>query len=294
MKSLVVGLSFGQLYVDVLKQIGHRVITCDLHRPADYYNIWDVISQHHHFDTVHICTPNFTHEDIAKKLFDHADIIFVEKPGFQNNKQWQDLQSSNLSTRLIMTKNNMWRNNISDIVESSKECDTIKINWINKNRIPSPGSWFTDKDKSFGGVSKDLLPHLLSIFIAINQKNYKKYSTVSANKKQKWTIENCINGTNYGNVIKDGVYNVDDEVEVELTDSTTNFIIKADWRSDTVDDIAIHYYKHGNLIKTIPLGLCPVEAYQSMILDCIKNKDNDDFWKQQAEYDEWIQTQINI
>lgn len=292
MKSVVIGLSFGNLYVDILKKLGHQVITCDTHKPANYWNIYDVLSQHKHFDTVHICTPNHTHQAIAELFGDYADLIFVEKPGFSTPDAWQSFQN-NYKAKLIMTKNNMWRDNINEIIAQSQISDFVKINWINKNRIPSPGSWFTDKEKSFGGVSRDLLPHLLSLFISINPKTYKNFQILNAQSEQRWDLSTC-GDTDYGSIIKDGNYNVDDFARIELTDNETKFIITSDWKSNQQDDIAMHFYKNNQLINTIPLGLCPESAYQNMILDCISNLQNDEFWQKQFEYDCWIQEKIQL
>ena len=66
-----------------------------------------------------------------------------------------------------MTKNNMWRDNIEEMKTKFASSDLVQINWINGDRIPSPGTWFTNSKFALGGVEKDLLPHLMSLFVAV-------------------------------------------------------------------------------------------------------------------------------
>ena len=63
MKSLVVGLSFGQLYKDVLLKMGHEVITVDNdpNKQADFLELTTALATHSPFDTAHICVPNYLH-----------------------------------------------------------------------------------------------------------------------------------------------------------------------------------------------------------------------------------------
>ena len=61
-----------------------------------------------------------------------------------------------------MVKNNQHRHNVDILKETTQNCDNLVLNWCNKNRVPNPGSWFTTKELAYGGVSRDLMPHLLS------------------------------------------------------------------------------------------------------------------------------------
>ena len=70
--SLIVGMGFGQaVYQPVLKNLGMQVITVDPVKSADFKTVEDAIAAHGHFLTVNICTPNFTHEDIARQVAPH-------------------------------------------------------------------------------------------------------------------------------------------------------------------------------------------------------------------------------
>ena len=295
MKSLVVGLGFGQLYVNILKRMGHEVITVDINpdAKADFTELTTAIQAHTPFDTAHICVPNHLHYKTALKVADHTKIVFVEKPGVETINHWRLLTNLNKSTRFMMTKNNQWRSNIKQIAENCEASDMIQINWVNKNRIPGPGTWFTDKSKAFGGVSRDLLPHLMSIMISANKNTFHDFRTQKYRLEQRWNLNDCT-GTDYGVVKKDGVYDVDDSAVMELTDGEKTYILYANWKSNLMDDVAVHFYKNGEShLKSIELGLCPEEAYENMIKDCLIHLDDDMFWNNQLEQDLWIQEKIN-
>ena len=295
MKSLVVGLGFGQLYVDILKRMGHEVITVDINPDAngDFTELTTAISAHAPFDTAHICVPNHLHYKTALKLAEHTKIVFVEKPGVETINHWRLLTNLNKSTRFMMTKNNQWRNNIKDITKNCEASDLIQINWVNKNRIPGPGTWFTDKSKAFGGVSRDLLPHLMSIMMSVNKNTYQDFKVKKYHTEQRWNLSDCT-GTDYGDVNENGVYDVDDSATMELTDGNKTYILYANWKNNLHDDMAIHFYKDGEShLESISLGLCPEQAYEEMIKNSLIHLEDDMFWNNQLEQDLYIQEKIN-
>lgn len=287
MKSLVIGMGIGQLYQKVLSELNIKVITADLNLNADYKFWQDAVKQHKQFDTVHICTPNFTHEDIAKQIAAHTKILFIEKPGLQYEYNWKNLVFSFPKTRIMMVKNNMWRDNIQQLRDLYKKASVISLNWLNHNRVPKPGSWFTNKELAFGGVSRDLLPHLLSLFVALEPK-YDSAAWLYKNAWQRFELKNLTDG-DYGPVDQNGVYDVDDNVEFECTTLTKRCYIKASWRTLKDNDIGIHFDD-----KFVELGLCPENAYKNMIKDCLQNLDNNNFWQEQLDIDCWIHRKINL
>lgn len=291
MKSIIVGMGIGQLYKAVLARLGHNVVTVDLNPSlgATHQHLQDAVKDQVHYDTAHICTPNMLHLNHTQAVGQHSDIVFVEKPGYASAAEYQQIYTGlrkDTNTRLMMVKNNQWRNNISDMRRLAAVSTNIKIHWINRNRVPSPGSWFTDRDKSFGGVSRDLLPHLLSLFIAVDP-NWQDSRLDWHALHQRYTMSDFTD-TDYGKVVADGVYNVDDRVELRLLCSNKVYSLVADWRSNSEDDIAIYF---DNI--RIPLGLCPESAYESMISHALFNIDNDAFWQDQYRQDLWIHNIID-
>ena len=294
MKTLVIGLGMGQLYVKVLKELGHEVYTVDPDqtKSATFTNLSTALSAHPALDAVFICTPNHTHDSIAQTVASHSGIVFVEKPGVLNSKRWQSLQLTYPNTKFIMIKNNMWRTVEEEMRIRIDDAEEIHINWINRNRVPAPGSWFTTKKLSFGGVSRDLMPHLLSIFINMNPNHYKEFQIESNIVKQNWKLDQ-LTSTEYGSINLDGTYDVDDWNEIILNDGKKKYILTADWRSMDKDDRAIHCYQREKLVKSFELGLCPEPVYATMIQDVFNNINNEEFWNQHKEHDVWIHNTIN-
>jgi predicted dehydrogenase len=285
MKSLIVGMGIGQLYKTVLEKLGHDVITVDQDpkKGAMYTSVDQAILIHIKFDTAHICTPNFTHFDIASKVAPYSKIVFIEKPGVANSFTWQRLLEEFKYTRFMMVKNNMWRSNIDALKESATTAKTVKVKWIRKNCIPSPGSWFTTKKLSFGGVSRDLMPHLLSLYIAMNPQwradKVKGNTTLAA-----WKLED-IDSTDYGVINPNGTYDVDDVCVINFG---SKWLCAANWRSMDTEDSSIEFVMQDNSIERFELGWCPEEAYQAMIKEAVDKVDDSKFWTEQYEQDTWI------
>ena len=288
-KALIIGMGFGRaVYKPVLEGLGYQVITVDPIQPADFLTVEAAVDAHKHFDTVNICTPNFTHEPLARAVAPNASIVFVEKPGVKDHRAWQQMVDDYPATRFMMVKNNQYRDTIEQFKELADQSSSIKVVWNNKNRIPNPGSWFTTKDKAFGGVSRDLMPHMLSYYVALT--NYAAGSEIRAAAVQQHTLDS-VNDTDYGVVNKDGTYDVDDFCEFEFKNGNTTWVLTANWKDNLADDVYISFDMKNSAAKFV-LGLCPEEAYRAMIETAVKNLNNNDFWREQLQQDLWIHKQI--
>ena len=288
MKTLIVGLGFGQLYKKIYESMGAEIITVDSEQSTNpnFVELTTAIEAHPEFDTAHICTPNKTHFALAKKLSGHAKIVFVEKPGVKSVAQWTAL-THDKQTKYVMTKNNQYRDNIGEMANLGQKMSSIDLNWKNKNRIPSPGTWFTNKDLAFGGVSRDLLPHMLSLLFVLAPNDYESYNIIDKKIEQRYRLEDCTD-TDYGKVKEDGVYDVDDSAYLKLVGPNNIIKVNTAWRTDEEDDIAVHMYKGDIKFRSFSLGLCPEEAYKKMIGNHVKNLNNEEFWKEQNKQDLFI------
>ena len=286
-KALIIGLGFGQaVYLPVLTQLGYEVVTVDMDtsKGADFTDIEDAIRVHGNFDTVNICTPNFTHIELARKVATVSKIVFVEKPGVANSEAWRWLCSDYPQTRFMMVKNNQYRDTIAQFKKLAVKSHTVNVVWNNKNRIPNPGSWFTTKELAFGGVSRDLIPHMLSYYVSLT--DYTTGNKLYGNAIQRYELKDLID-TDYGSVNHDGTYNVDDFCEFEFKNGDTTWILTANWKDNKADDVYISFDD-----AKFPLGLCPESAYKTMIENAVANLNNDMFWKEQLQQDLWIHRQI--
>lgn len=282
--SLIIGMGFGGLYKQVLTEIGQTVVTVDPDpaKNADYLSV-DDIPQGLQFDTANICTPNFTHGPLARKIAARCKIVCIEKPGVENEIEWAKLVAEFPGTRFMMTKNNQWRDNINEMRALYAESAHVVFNWINHNRVPNAGTWFTTRQLAYGGVSRDLLPHLLSLYIAL-EPNWRQTNWHTKDFTQQWKLAD-LTTTDYGTVKADGVYDVDDYSRL----ANDRVQITADWKGDSGDDIGIYF---GDTF--VELGLCPESAYKAMMQDALTNWDNDAFWGDQYRQDMWIHANIAL
>ena len=287
-RSLIVGMGIGNLYKDVLTKLGHEVVTVDKDpsKGADYTDI-KLASSSGWFDTVHICTPNFTHLEIAEQVAPVARIVFIEKPGVKDSAEWNKLVKYRPFTRFMMVKNNMWRNNIQELRELATKAKTVNIEWTRKNCIPSPGSWFTTRELAFGGVSRDLMPHLLSLYVAMNPA-WRSDQVNGQGAQMVWELKD-IESTEYGTVNPSGTYDVDDKCNINFTNK---WHCTANWRSMSYENSAIEFIMQDNSVERFDLGWCPEEAYTAMIKEAIERADDHKFWSEQLEIDTWIHSRI--
>jgi predicted dehydrogenase len=288
-RSLVIGMGIGQLYKTVLEKLGHEVITIDpdISKGADFPDIRPALLVHSWFDTVHICTPNFTHKEIAERISPYARILFIEKPGFKTSEEWISIVKHRPFTRFMMVKNNMWRSNIVDLQKLASQAKTVNIQWIRKNCIPHPGSWFTTRELAFGGVSRDLMPHLLSLYVAMNP-NWDKEQVNGQSAMAQWQLKD-IDSTDYGVINYNGTYDVDDKCHINFGNKWN---LSANWRSMDKEDSSIEFIMQDNSVERFELGWCPEEAYSNMISDALENIDNSDYWKDQLAIDTWIHERV--
>ena len=114
--------------------------------------------------------------------------MFIEKPGLETVDAWESLNHTFPNTRFMMVKNNQYRTNVAELYILARRSDTINLNWHNFNRIPNPGSWFTDKRKAWGGVSRDLLPHLLS-WVQVLEPEWYDTNTTFYSKTQEYSLD---------------------------------------------------------------------------------------------------------
>ena len=286
MKSLVVGLGIGKLYVDVLKKLGAEVITVDMDESKNpTYTDFATACASSKYDTVHICTPNFTHEELfyeyVKSNPKENSIVFVEKPGFKTSQRWQ--RALNTPVRLMMVKNNQYRSNIDEMCKAAFGIEYIRLSWINFNRVPNPGTWFTTKDLAWGGVSRDLMPHLLSYLPVFFPTSFRDLKVIRKTIQQRSQLSD-LTSIDYGNVKADGIYNVDDYCSIDMSIDSTFIQLVADWRSMRETDVSATFGQK----FVFPLGLCPELAYTKMIQTAIMHQNNIVFWDSHRYQDIWI------
>lgn len=268
MRALLVG--FGgigkSVYHPELTKLGYTIDILDKETPgATFTNVAQVTSP---YDLAVICTPNYTHEQIAYRL---ASIgtgrIFIEKPGLLNSELWNKLCTTYPGTQFHLVKNNLYRSNYGDLLNhaNSRPLIGVDMHWLNANRIPNPGSWFTNKAQSFGGVSRDLMPHLYCFAAKLFGTDVISNTPFKSACFQRWNLD-LITSTDYGTVDPKGTYDVDDTALAAATVNGVQLKLSASWKEGYDKQSITLFFKDGGTFEW-QFGLCPSEAYGVMLQD---------------------------
>ncbi len=275
MKALLVGLGgIGKnVYVPELTRNGFDVTTVDSHvREAHYPSISQLPNVQ--YDLGIIATPNYTHFDLATEAAEYCKNILVDKPGVGSLEKWRLLKTQNSTVHFALIKNNLYRyfDNIFEPYYKSGVLSAVEINWLNANRVPQPGGWFTDKSRAFGGVAYDLFPHLYCFMYLIFGNLHKdQIEPVSHYQHQRWNLQ-TVGETDYGRVDRTGIYNVCDYAEEFLEYTPWHnpvripITLRASWKEGRNDQTVRLYLKDGS-VMTYEFGLCPSYAYGAMFYD---------------------------
>jgi len=296
-KIAIVGLGIGAVYKEqaLLRQYDVYTIDANPNIDSNYKTVEELADSNEFFDLIIVCTPNFLHERHFNILKNKSNKFIIEKPGVRDKKTLENIINGNPEKLITIAKNNLYRDwswfyRLSDV-------KFVNILWLNKNRIPKPGSWFTNKELAWGGVSRDLMPHLLHMFYAITKQMPKALDT-DCNKV--WSLDK-LNSSDYGGIDKTGAYDVDDHAFIKFkipadpdhilaTDPSIPIKLISSWKDVTapkesriqIETMSGIYYQINEL------GLCPNECYGKMIDDIIntaieeKDKFNSiDLWVQE-------------
>jgi len=288
-KLCIVGMGIGSLYKSAAASLGWEVTTVDPNplRQADY---WDILSmpESMRFDMAVICTPNHRHEPLARLLVKHTDKIVVEKPGFESLERWTKFQTEYPRVKLFMVKNNMYRTSDIEFIREQiidYGVKAIKVFWINKNRVPGAGSWFTNKELAYGGVSRDLMPHALSVVQAILREPNLATENYVARKCQAYSLQDDVFTSDYGNSDPNGIYDVDDQAYFHTYVNGISVECITTWKLDNIARDYAEWHielKNGFTLK-YTAGLCPETAYADMLESYMLMTDKK--YQEYTEYD---------
>ena len=300
-KAILVGLGgIGRVYEKQLRNLGFGVFTVDPAYSWATYSTVNDIPKDITFDIAIVCCPNVHHLNAVLELTDVCKVILVEKPGLANTRAWLNTVHRFPDHRILLVKNNLYRASIYTYIDllDIEEVAKIEINWLNKDRIPNPGGWFTNSKTAFGGVTHDLFPHLYCFMFALIPFHLFQHIIPETFKMQRWNLDNIGDNTDYGEINKAGVYDVCDYAEAHYMiprdgNEPLPITLRASWK-EGYDDQAIHvHYKDGRKLK-FEFGLCPDSAYGKMIENVLDDKfmgEERQTWIEQ-DFDKWIHAQL--
>ena len=271
MNVLVVGLGIGKLYVEQATKLGWYVDTVDVNPNAGA--TFTSVPMDMKYDLGIVCVPNYLHLDIAAQLIAICDKVLVEKPGFATKQEWVEF-SQQYPNRVFLVKNNCFRDIFYGMGLNFDKIESIHFNWLNRNRVPKPGSWFTTKEKAFGGVSRDLLPHLIQAAVAMVRYDIDNLAFVGGVKQQNFELADIVKDSDrpgeyaYGEIVPNGTYDVDDLTQAEFLYGDVSIICTATWKSKRrIYESRLEWvvqFKDGTKMK-YNAGLCPDYAYGTML-----------------------------
>jgi len=271
-QALVIGLGMGRQYRTWFYQLGYDTTTVDADplKQATYLSVQDALAQT--YDIVYIGTPNYTHESIAHTVADHARIVLIEKPGLADSASWQALVDKFPNTRFAMVKNNQHRTEMPGFARLAAMAERGKIVWSRRDGIPQ-GAWFLNPQQAFGGVSRDLMPHLLSIYHNLHTPKVP-----------------C----SYTKLEDDSNVGIDTFCEMQY--GTWRLI--ACWQNHIEDEFYIEFTINDRAVRFdigdafTAFGGCPGGPYMSMINTLQENVNNDEYWLHENGVDLWIHQQL--
>lgn len=121
-------------------------------------------------DGIIIATPNFTHVPYTMEALRRKINVLCEKPvGFKEEEMQKIIKLSEENDVVYVPGFvNRWRQDIKtiyDLIQSGRlgEINQVDAGWIRKYGVPRPGTWFTNKKYSGGGVLMDLGSHIIDI-----------------------------------------------------------------------------------------------------------------------------------
>lgn len=284
MRILIIGLGIGQVYLEQARKRNWETVTVDVNPDAgaDFQNLADVTGE---FDLAVIAVPNFLHYPLAEMCAKFCRSIIVEKPGFRTFAEFDELRTKYPGTFISIAKNNVYRKRLpvyfENIAAHWDQIKKIEFLWYSKNRIPHPGGWFTDKSKSWGGVSRDLTPHLINEYQMLARELYDSVAIpgrATFNMRQNFTLEQAQNSaSDYGScrIGPDAVYDVDDQAWIELSHLGVEIFIEANWKTDSEDFQGIRVHFKDGTRNEYFLGLCPDECYGIMMDRAIFASENE-------------------
>ncbi len=162
-----------------------------------YTNVEEMLASEK-LNAVTICTPTDTHKSIAVAALNSGLDVFVERPIARKYDEAVDIAETVHRTKqkLMVGMNNRFRPDLmmlKSIIENGElgEIFYLKAAWVKKLGRNNP--WFTQKEKSGGGVFLDLgLGALDTLLWAVNFNPVKRVSAITYNHTTKSVEDSCI------------------------------------------------------------------------------------------------------
>lgn len=164
------------------------------HIEGQYDNFEEFITSG--LDGVVIATPNFTHTKYTLEALKRGIAVLCEKPVAMHVDEVEQIIQASKENSAIYVPGfvNRWRQDIQKIYKelsarSIGELRKVEAGWIRKCGVPRPGTWFTNREYSGGGVLTDLGSHIMDICMLwigdLKSTNFQLYTSICNEEKIK-------------------------------------------------------------------------------------------------------------
>jgi len=142
---------WGKNHSRVLSEFGVLSAVCDANSEraeefgkkysVNFYDSFESLLEQEEFDAALVCTPTFTHSDIATRLIENKKHIFVEKPMTYLSEDGQNLVELAKRNKVILTCGYIERFNpavasVKNSIKSQKYGDLIRLEFYREHRMP--------------------------------------------------------------------------------------------------------------------------------------------------------------
>ncbi|OWA34540.1 hypothetical protein B9G55_15055 [Saccharibacillus sp. O16] len=211
------------------------------HQVANVYTDYRDMIEREQPDLVSVVTPNFLHAEITEYALSRGVHVHCEKPlSIHADEARRILQARERSGKQVMIGlNNRFTN---EAVYLKKWIDeghlgdiySAKAGWIRRAGIPGRGTWFTDKDRSGGGVLIDLGAHYLDL--ALYLMGLPDVHYVAGRIHQNFVHTTTRNRNGYTG-IAGGLFNVEDAASGYLgLEGGSSLALDFSWASNIEED----------------------------------------------------------
>lgn len=257
-------------------------------RLAKFYNVYGVYDDLNEFfnsgiDAVIVATPNILHVQYSLQALEHGLNVLCEKPvAFYSDEVKQLMSTAKRKNRLFVPGFvNRFRCDIMkirEIVQSNKIGDILSIEagWLRRSGIPRPGTWFTKKSHSGGGVLIDLGSHVIDICLMLFGDKAPLNVTLKTSRRDKSVRE--LNAHWFiGDYVEEFQLDVEDTAFARVEFDNNAFLsLTLSWAADIEGDCTyfiIHGSKGNIKLKTL-FGFSDDRLWKedSLVLDKSKSK----------------------
>lgn len=202
---------------------------------------------HSDIDAVIISTPNDTHADYSIRALKAGKHVLCEKPVALNTEEMDKvIKVAKLSNKIYLPAFvNRFRpdtRQLFDIISNGEigAITSIEAGWIRRNGVPRPGTWFTSKKRSGGGVLIDLGSHIVDIALMLV-----KGATIRKVEAHRWKEADDLKAASwFGKSDDDLLQDVEESVVSQIQiEEDKEILISLSWNAPVPNDYTYFFVK---------------------------------------------------